>query len=87
MYIILDWRTYFLIDVHHLTFLFVLPQTIPKADLEKMLAIRVKFHAEHREALRTALKTYLNGGQAVIEDASGGVAASVDDWNDALDED
>ena len=72
-----------------MTFLFALPQKFHKADLEpeKMLAIRVKFHAEHREALRTALKTYLNCGHAVMEDASGGVAASVDDWNDTLDED
>ena len=79
-----------MIDVHHLTFLFVLPQKFPKADLEKMLANRVKFHAEHREDLRTALKTYLNNGKPVIEDGSGGVAAagaSLDDWNDTLEED
>ena len=76
-----------MIDVHHLTFLFVLPQKFPKAALENMLANRVKFHAEHREDLRTALKTYLNNGKPVIEDGGGGVTASVDDWNDTLDED
>ena len=62
-------------------------QVIPKLELEKLLAGRVKFHAEHQEALRTALKTYLNCGHAVIKDASGGVAASVNDWNDMLEED
>ena len=81
-----------MIDVHHLTFLFLLPQKFPKPgpDLEKLLASRVKFHAEHREDLRTALKTYLNNGKPVIEDDSGGVAAagaSLDDWNDTLEED
>ena len=40
----------------------VQPQVIPKQELEKLLAGRVKFHAEHREVLRTAVKTYLNGG-------------------------
>ena len=78
---------YFLIDVHHLTFLFLLPQKFPKPDLEKLLASRVKFHAEHREDLRTALKTYLNNGKPVIEDGGGGVTASVDDWNDTLEDD
>ena len=63
------------------------PQVIPKEELAKLLAGRVKFHAEHREELRTALKTYLNNGKPVIEDGGGGVTASVDDWNDTLDED
>ena len=79
-----------MIDVHHLIFLFLLPQKFPKPDLEKLLASRVKFHAEHREDLRTALKTYLNNGKPVIKDGSGGVAAaeaSLDDWNDTLEED
>ena len=77
---------YFLIDVHHLTSLFLLLQKFPKPDLEKLLASSVKFHAEHRDDLRTALKTYLNNGKPVIEDGSGGVAASVDDWNETLED-
>ena len=50
----------------------MLPQVFPKAELEQHLAGRVKFHAEHREELRTALKTYLKKGQAVLDDAGGG---------------
>ena len=59
------------------------PQVIPKPELEKLLAGRVKFHAEHREVLRTALKTYLNGGVPVPE----GAADAVVNWDDTLDED
>ena len=51
-----------------------------------MLASRVKFHAEHREVLRTALKTYLNGGVPVPEGAGGRSADVVVNWNDTLDE-
>ena len=47
---------------------------------------RVKFHAKHQEVLRTALKTYLNGGIPVPEGASGGSADVVLNWNDTLDE-
>jgi len=47
---------------------------------------RVKFHAKHREVLRTALKTYLNGGIPVPEGASGGSADVVLNWIDTLDE-
>ena len=61
-------------------------QVIPKPELEKLLAGRVKFHAEHREVLRTALKTYLNGGMPVPEGASGGSVDVVLNWNDMLDE-
>jgi hypothetical protein len=64
---------------------FVLPQVFPKAELEQHLAGRVKFHAEHREELRTALKTYLNHGQPVTDD--GGTAPAVLTWNDTLEED
>ena len=60
---------------------------IPKPELEKLLAGRVKFHAEHREVLRTALKTCLNGGIPVPEGASGGPADVVVNWDDTLDED
>ena len=62
---------------------------IPKQDLEKLLAGRVKFHAEHREVLRTALKTYLNGGIPVPEGSSkdAGDASVVVNWNETLDED
>ena len=59
------------------------PQVIPKQELETFLAGRVKFHAEHREVLRTALKTYLNGGVPVPE----GAADVVVNWDDTLDED
>ena len=62
------------------------PQVIPKPELEKLLAGSVKFHAEHREVLRTALKTYLNRGIPVPEGASGGSADVVLNWNDTLDE-
>jgi hypothetical protein len=61
----------------------VLSQAFPKEELEQHLAGSLKFHAEHREALRTALKTYLNHGQPVPDDGSG---AAADIWNDALDE-
>ena len=47
------------------------------------MAGRVKFHAQHREVLRTALKTYLNGGVPVPE----GAADVVVNWDDTLDED
>ena len=60
----------------------VQPQVIPKQELEKLLAGRVKFHAEHREVLRTALKTYLNGGVPVPE----GAADVVVNWDDTLHE-
>ena len=63
------------------------PQVIPKQELETFLAGRVKFHAEHREVLRTALKTYLNGGVPVPEGARGGSADVVVNWDDTLDED
>ena len=56
---------------------------IPKQELETFLAGRVKFHAEHREVLRTVLKTYLNGGVPVPE----GAADVVVNWDDTLDED
>ena len=59
------------------------PQVIPKQELDSLLAGRVKFHAEHREVLRTALKTYLNGGVPVPE----GAADVVVNWDDTLDED
>ena len=51
-----------------------------------MLAGRVKFHAEHREVLKTALKTYLNGGKPVPEGASGVPVDVVLNWNNTLDE-
>ena len=50
------------------------------------MAGRVKFHAQHREVLRTALKTYLNGGVPVPEGARGGSDVVVN-WDDTLDED
>ena len=62
------------------------PQVIPKQELEKLLAGRVKFHAEHREALRTALKTYLNGSRPVLHGASRDAGDVVVNWNDTLDE-
>ena len=76
-----------MIDVHHLIFLFLLPQKFPKQELENMLVNRVKDHAKNREELRMALKRYLNNGKPVIEDASGGGAAGGDGWNDTLEED
>ena len=63
------------------------PQVIPKQELDSLLAGRVKFHAQHREVLRTALKTYLNGGVPVPEGAGGGPADVVVNWDDTLDED
>ena len=62
------------------------PQVIPKQELKKLLAGSVKYHAEHREALRTALKTYLNGGRPVLEGASWDAGDVVVNWNDTLDE-
>ena len=62
------------------------PQVIPKQELEKLLAGSVKFHAQHREVLKTALKTYLNGGVPVPEGAGGGSADVVLNWDDTLDE-
>ncbi len=56
----------------------------PKAELGQHLAGPVKFHAEHREELRTALKTYLNHGQPVPDDVGGGAAVTT--WNDTLEE-
>ena len=61
------------------------PQVILKPELEKVLAGRVKFHAEHREVLRTALKTYLNGGIPVPEGCKDAGDVVVN-WNDTLDE-
>ena len=62
------------------------PQVIPKQELDSLLAGRVKFHAQHREVLRTALKTYLNGGVPVPEGARGGSVDVVVNWDDTLDE-
>ena len=62
------------------------PQVIPKVELEKLLAGCVTYHAEHREVLRTALKTYLNGGQPVPEGASKDAGDVVVNWNNTLDE-
>ena len=64
------------------------PQLIPKQELEKLLAGRVKFHAEHQEVLRTVLKTYLNGSIPVPEGSSkdAGDASVVVNWNETLDE-
>ena len=50
------------------------------------MAGRVKFHAQHREVLRTALKTYLNGGVPVPEGAGGGSADVVVNWDNTLHE-
>ena len=63
-------------------------QVIPKLELEKLLAGRVKFHAEHQEVLKTVLKTYLNSCKPVPEGAtSSGVPVDVVlNWNDTLDE-
>jgi hypothetical protein len=63
-------------NIHYLTFPFVLQQVFPKAELEQHLAGRLKFHAEHREALRTALKTYLNDDQPVPDDVGWGDASA-----------
>ena len=63
----------------------MLPQVFPKAELEQHLAGRVKLHAQHREELRTALKTYLNHGQPVLDEVGGGAAVMT--WNDTLEED
>ncbi len=63
-----------MIEVHHLTLLIMLQQVFPKVELEQYLAGSVKFHAYHCEALRTALKTYLNGSQAVPDVAEGAPA-------------
>ena len=62
------------------------PQVIPKPELEKLLAGRVKFHAEHREVLKAVLKTYLNGSVPVPEGAGGGSADVVVKWDDTLHE-
>ena len=62
------------------------PQVIPKLELEKLLAVRVMFNAEHLEVLTTALKTYLNGGTPVPEGDSGVPADVVLIWNDTLDD-
>jgi hypothetical protein len=62
----------------------VLQQVFAKVELEQHLAGQVKFHTEHREELRTALKTYLNKGQAVLDYAGGGAAGV--SWNDTLED-
>ncbi len=62
----------------------MLLQVFPKAEMENHLAGRLKYHAEHREALRTALKTYLNHGQAVPDVVDGIPAVST--WNDNIEE-
>ena len=61
-----------------LTFPFSPRQVIPRPDLEKWLADRVKFHAvsAHRKALKAALKKYVNGGTPVIEGEAGTAHAS-----------
>ena len=61
-----------------LTFPFSPLQVIPRPDLEKWLADRVKFHAvpAHREALKAALKKYVNGGTPVMEGEAGAAHAS-----------
>ncbi len=63
----------------------MLPHVFPEVELEQHLAGRVKFHAEHQEELRTALKTYLNKGQPVLDNVGGGAAGVA--WNDTLEED
>jgi hypothetical protein len=47
---------------------------ITRPELEKWLADLVRFHAvpANREALKTALKTYLNKGRPVDEEESAG---------------
>ena len=55
----------------------VLAQVIPKAEIENHLAGRLKFHAEHREAL--------SHGQPVPDVGSG--RPSVSTWNDDIEED
>ena len=74
-----------MINVHRLTFPFVLPQVFPKAEMEAHLAGRLKYHAENREALRKALNTYLNHGEPVPDD--GGGIPAVSTWNDNIEED
>ena len=67
----------------------MLPQVIPKTDLEAWLADRVKFHAVpgNREVLKTVLKTYLNGGKPVPPPGTEPAAAApVSSWNDTLDD-
>jgi hypothetical protein len=44
----------------------VLPQVLPRAELETWLAARREFHSQKREALW--LKTYINGGKPVPDD-------------------
>ena len=55
-------------------------------ELEAWLAERVKYHAvpAHREALKTVLKTYLNGGKPVPVARPEQPAAAV--WDDTLDD-
>ncbi len=64
-----------------------LPQVIPQPELEAWLAKRVTFHSSNREALRTALKTYLNGGKAVVDDAGGSAASATSTWVKDIDDD
>ena len=70
-----------------LTFPFSPRQVIPRPDLEKWLADRVKFHAvpAHREALKAALKKYVNGGTPVMEGEAGAAHAST--WTEDVIED
>lgn len=65
-----------------LTFPFSPLQVIPRPDLEKWLADRVKFHTvpAHREALKAALKKYVNGGIPVMEGEAG--AAHASSWSE-----
>ena len=65
-----------------------LPQVIPQPELEGWLAKRLIFHSSNREALRTALKTYLNGGQAVVDDdADGSAARPKSTWVEDIEDD
>ena len=67
-----------------LTFPFSPRQMIPRPDLEKWLADRVKVHAvpAHREALKAAfkLKKYVNGDTPVMEGEAG--AAHASSWSE-----
>ena len=65
-----------------------LPQVIPQPELEAWLAKRVTFHSSNREALRTALKTYLNGGKAIVDAAGPGSAVpAASTWVEDIDDD
>jgi hypothetical protein len=60
---------------------------ITRPELEKWLADRVRFHnvPANREALKAALKTYLNKGVPVVEDESAG-AGDGGGWVETVDE-